>query len=297
MDNNNKKKFTIHFGGSGGCYHYFFGVAALLQDYFDISSLNFESVSGSGFPCCCLAMGVPIRQIYRLWINRKISLIKNNNLLSFFELFYKLVYAHTTEIGKIADISSDNLKNWSHQVKVSPLNTKKPISINEFISSDDYAHLITASAFIPLPFKNFKAWNVKTRNELFFDGMLKFNWWIDIFLFPYYFIRNFLSKFINKKKSQNNNILESKNINLTITSINGNKPFGGLLGLLYYTIVGIFTDCDWMYYRGYLDARNILLPKLLKLGVPLSKKNQIKSNDNLIKFKKCSTNANYLLER
>lgn len=284
----NKKKFTIHFGGSGGLYHHFFGVAALLQDNFDISSLNFESVSGSGFPCCCLSMGVPIRQIYRLWIKRKIFLIKNNNLLLFFKLFYKLVYAHTTEIGKIAGISNDNLKNWSHRVKVSPLITKKPISINKFISSDDYAHLITASAFIPLPFKNFKAWNVQTRNELYFDGMLKYNWWIDIFLFPYYFTR---------KKRLNNSKLESKNIYLTITSINGNKPFGGLLGLIYYTIVGIFTDCDWMYYRGYLDARDFLLPKLLKLGVPLSKKNQIKSNDKLKKFKKCSINANYLVEK
>ena len=280
-----KKIITIYFGGCGGLYHYFFGIAAFLQDNFDLTSLNFHSVSGSGFPCCCLAMKVPIRQIYRLWINRKLNLIKNNNYFSLLRLFYKLVYVHTAEIGKLSEISDKDLKNWRHTVVVSPLITKNPISINNFHNADDYAHLITASAFIPLPFKGFKSWNVKTRNELYYDGMLQYNWWFSIFSWPYCVIKN--PKRLSKREDS---------IYITTTSNNGTISFGGWLGFLYYTVIGIFTDCDWMYYRGYIDAQKFLMPQLIKIGLLPAKKNQIKSCESLLKINKCLIDTSYLLD-
>jgi hypothetical protein len=54
---------------------------------------------------------------------------------------------------------------------------------------------------------------------------------------------------------------------LETETLNGYVPFGGFAQFLYYKVIGMRHDEDWLYQRGYEDGKKLLVPKLRNFGV------------------------------
>lgn len=54
----------IGFGGCGGMYNYFLGVASVLQDEFDLSGVVYSGVSAGCFPAMVLALGLNAKEFF-----------------------------------------------------------------------------------------------------------------------------------------------------------------------------------------------------------------------------------------
>lgn len=235
---------TLNFKGSGGLYHYYFGICACLQDELDISSLRFRTSSGSCFPVMLLCMGLPVRPGYRRWVSRSVAFFKTNAIRTWVSGYYDMVHRYCYEIGKLSESP-----HWNHTIIATYPGGKK-CEISSYSGIEDYAHVATASAYIPFPWCR-PFWNVRTRNLNLYDGSLG-------------------------RRTQ----AACPGILVSTTSLSGNRAYGGVLCKWYYTVVGLFSDCDWLYHAGYTDAQMYLLPKLIH--VPRRPKSQVRSTDDHI---------------
>ncbi len=235
---------TLNFKGSGGLYHYYFGICACLQDELDISSLRFRTSSGSGFPVMLLCMGLPVRTSYRRWVSRSVAFFRTNTIRAWVSGYYDLVYGYCYEIGKLSQCPL-----WNHTIIATDPSGNK-CEISSYSGIEDYANVATASAYIPLPWCR-PFWYVRTRNLKLYDGSLG-------------------------RQTQ----AACPGILVSTTSLSGNRAYGGVLCKWYYTLLGLVSDCDWMYDAGYSDATKFLLPKLIH--VPRRQKSQVCSTDEHI---------------
>lgn len=58
------EKVQISFAGSGGMYHYYLGIAKVLQDNFDLQNVIFGATSGGCLPALLLLLGEDIDKIH-----------------------------------------------------------------------------------------------------------------------------------------------------------------------------------------------------------------------------------------
>jgi len=135
--------------------------------------------------------------------------------------------------------------------------------IDSFSGTHDYVEIITASAYIPLPTCP-SYWAVKTR-----DG------------------KRFYDKCGGRRNFSNSNTFE-----ITTTSLNGTKPYGGFFYKYFYMFMGMFQDYDWLYHKGYSDAKHFLLPILKSKGISSAPPEQVKSTLKLKEFQNLSLNYN-----
>lgn len=232
---------TLNFQGSGGLYHYYFGICGCLQDELDISSLRFRTSSGSCFPVMLLCMGLPVRTGYRQWVSRSVAFFKTTSIRTWVSGYYDMVHRYCYEIGKLSESP-----HWNHTIIATYPGGKK-CEISSYSGIEDYAHVATASAYIPFPWCR-PFWNVRTRNLNLYDGSL-----------------GCCTK-------------PAAGLLVSTTSLSGNRAYGGVFYKWYYTVVGLFGDCEWMYDVGYNDAKQFLLPKLIH--VPRRPKSQVRSTDD-----------------
>lgn len=66
-----KRKLTLRsdvaqigFGGCGGMYNYFLGVASVLQEEYDLENVVFSGVSAGCFPAAILALGLDVKEFF-----------------------------------------------------------------------------------------------------------------------------------------------------------------------------------------------------------------------------------------
>jgi hypothetical protein len=292
-------KVHLKIGGSGGLYQYFFGVLSAVQDTCNIEDIQFETSSGSGFPVGTMCINLPLRLVYRIWEARKTSLLKTTPFSSVINSdFYDMVFAHTSELCRISgcDFTKSDY-NRKHTVSITRDDTEKIELINSFKNIEDYAHCLTASASIPFPW--ISSWKITTReNNKYFDGGLSKQWWkpiifilIGIFLeisllcifgikkgllficlvlsiyYTYQICRpnSNIGKIHESLENNKNNDLPT--IVLETNTLNGNTSYGGFFLSLYYMLVGLGSDEDWLYHRGRIDGKNILAPQLKEKGV------------------------------
>ena len=291
---------NIKIGGGGGLYHYYFGIMSAIQDALNIEDIQFETSSGSGFPVGVCYSNLPMRQCYRLWEARKFSLFRNMPFLSSYKkVFYDMVFAHTYELCRISEREfGKSCYNGTHTIVITNEDTYKKELVTSFQSSEDYTHCLTASSSIPLPLTS--SWSITTRGgRMYFDGSLSKIWYkpfilIIVFIFItiivsciidtnkvllfayisltlYYIFNSTYNSGTDSKLLKNNNDLPT--IVLETNALRGNAPYGGFIPSIYYMIIGLYKDEDWMYYCGREDCNQILIPKLKAIGVrnrPLS---------------------------
>lgn len=159
----------ISFAGSGGMYHYYLGIAKVLQEYFHLDNVIFGGASGGCFPALLLVLGVDVDDVHYN-INRKIleeaadhwvgSLFRWNAIVRKHIIDYLSEDAYQKANGRL-HVSMTNLNMWSNEI------------VSEWDSTEDLVNCIQGSSFIPLLFEA-KVWHWH-RDARYIDGCITNN--------------------------------------------------------------------------------------------------------------------------
>lgn len=175
------RKRQIVFGGCAGMYHYFLGIAAVLQERFDLDDMIFAGVSGGCFPALCLALGLDVRNLHETW-NREILKELNNGYLK----------AFTRLNGIVTQISRKHLPGDAHIrakdklfISLTEFPSLKNHIVHHWKDRDDLIECILASCFIPIFDRRFWTYFDKIR---YVDGGLSNNKPIPYPDLPYIYI-------------------------------------------------------------------------------------------------------------
>ena len=164
MEKNDKK--TIVFGGCGGMYNYYLGVASVLQKNFDLKDIVFSGSSAGCFPALLCALDIDIEDKFYEWNLPFLSEINSRKLGPIY---------HWNET--VRKTTLDNMQENDYQKANGKLFcslTQVPSFKNEIVgnwkSNDDLLDGVMSSAFIPI-FSKFKMCH-KFRDKYYLDGSL-----------------------------------------------------------------------------------------------------------------------------
>ena len=159
----------ISFAGSGGMYHYYLGIAKVLQDNFELNNVIFGGTSGGCFPALLLVLDFDIDKVH-YELNHKIleetancwlgSLFNYNQICRKHLINYLDNESYKKAAGRLF-ISMTKLYPWKNEI------------ISEWESVEDLVHCIQCSGFIPIIFEP-KVWHWY-RDGRYIDGGLTNN--------------------------------------------------------------------------------------------------------------------------
>ncbi len=154
----------ISFAGSGGMYHYYLGVAKVLQDNFHLDNVIFGGTSGGCFPALLLVLGKDIDKVH-YEVNRKILEEAADSWLGSLFRWNAITRKYITEF--LDDDTHEQVNGRLHlsMTKVRPWGNEV---VSEWESTEDLIQCIQCSSFIPLIFE-FKVWHWH-RDARYIDG-------------------------------------------------------------------------------------------------------------------------------
>ena len=155
----------ISFAGSGGMYHYYLGIAKVLQDNFDLSNVIYGATSGGCLPALLLLLGEDIDKIHyecNHEILKEVSGYWLGSLFNWNSTVRKHVYNYLFD--DVHTIVNDKLF-------ISVTKLEFPVKneiVSHWDSKDDLIECIQCSGFIPLLFEP-RAW-YWYRDSRYIDG-------------------------------------------------------------------------------------------------------------------------------
>ncbi|TYZ64940.1 hypothetical protein PybrP1_000613 [[Pythium] brassicae (nom. inval.)] len=158
----------IGFGGCGGMYNYFLGVASVLQEEYDLEDVIFSGVSAGCFPAMVLALGMDVKEFF---FKENLPLIERAAACSFAGLgkWIPLVRANT-----LAMLPSDAFARVDKKLYFSV--TEVPSLTNHVLttwtSNEDMVDGMLCSSHVPLYTPTLTA---SYRGKRFVDGGLSNN--------------------------------------------------------------------------------------------------------------------------
>ena len=269
------QKPVIKFEGCGGLYHYYMGICACLQDNYDVKELAFETTSGSNFGPAILFKNIPLLEHYKVWQKRKEHFVNNNSVYDILKNMKDFFHAHCKECYQLE--TNCQLENINHSIKIRNYDTNQIETISNFKNVDDYLFIVVASSYFPLPYLQTCMYSIE-RDTKYCDGCLDKYWYITIFLLPFLYLKDYLLSFFYKKephKEQENEYIIETELEILDEYILPIK----YIFLIYYTIMGLFTNQHWLYHTGYYYADKHIKPKLDKLNIKPKPKEQVYSQD------------------
>jgi len=139
-------KKQIVFGGCAGMYHYFLGIAAVIQERFDLDNFIFAGVSGGCFPALCLSLGLNVRDLHETW---------NRDILREVGSGYLKAFTRLNDI--VTKVSRKYLPEDSHIrakdklfISLTEFPSLKNHIVHHWKDRDDLIDCILASCFIPI---------------------------------------------------------------------------------------------------------------------------------------------------
>ncbi|GAB9472300.1 hypothetical protein Gpo141_00009481 [Globisporangium polare] len=170
-----RKKLTLRddiaqigFGGCGGMYNYFLGVASVLQEEYDLENVIFSGVSAGCFPAMVLALGMDVKEFF---FKENIPLIEHAATCSYSGLgkWIPLVKANTLKmLPKDAYKMADKKLYFS----VTEIPALKNHVITTWESNEDMVDCMLSSGHVPLYTDSLVA---NYRGKKFVDGGLSNN--------------------------------------------------------------------------------------------------------------------------
>lgn len=88
---------NLHFGGCGGLYPYFLGVALYIQKNYNLDNVIFTGSSAGCFPALCMAMEKDIDLLYNEWnipFLQDVNQTKLGPMWNWYDLLRKHTYKH-----------------------------------------------------------------------------------------------------------------------------------------------------------------------------------------------------------
>eukprot|EP00697_Spironema_sp_BW2_P007271 gnl/Spiro4/21514_TR10541_c0_g1_i1.p1 gnl/Spiro4/21514_TR10541_c0_g1~~gnl/Spiro4/21514_TR10541_c0_g1_i1.p1 ORF type:complete len:273 (-),score=25.91 gnl/Spiro4/21514_TR10541_c0_g1_i1:467-1285(-) len=156
---------VVLFGGCGGMYNYFLGVASVMQRYFDLSNTIFCGVSAGCFPAASLGLGIDIKSGFQSW-NLPLLREVREKTLGAFMCWNEVVRRHTLE-----QFPSDSHTRLADRLHISL--TRLPFLQHETVSiwSDtaDLVDCMMTSGYVPV-FSNVLAPLKRYRDKSYIDG-------------------------------------------------------------------------------------------------------------------------------
>lgn len=158
----------IGFGGCGGMYNYFLGVASVLQEEYDLENVIFSGVSAGCFPAMVLALGMDVKEFF---FKENLPLIERAAACSFAGLgkWIPLVRANT-----LAMLPPDAFERVDKKLYFSI--TEVPSLTNHVLttwtSNEDMVDGMLCSGHVPLYTPSLTA---SYRGKRFVDGGLSNN--------------------------------------------------------------------------------------------------------------------------
>lgn len=154
----------VSFAGSGGMYHYYLGIAKVLQDNFILDNVIFGGTSGGCFPALLLVLGKDIDSVHYS-INRKILQEAADSWLGSLFRWNGIARKHMLEY---LDEDSYKLANSRLHISMTKLYPWENEIVSEWESTEDMLHCIQCSSFIPIIFEP-KLWHWH-RDDRYIDG-------------------------------------------------------------------------------------------------------------------------------
>jgi hypothetical protein len=163
-----KEPKQIVFGGCAGMYHYFLGIASVLQEKFDMSDVVFGCVSGGSFPALALILNLPVRDLHESW-NKEILRDLNKSSLKAFSRLNGIVFEKSKKyIPNNAHLTAkDRLF-----ISLTEFPSLKNHIVHNWQTIDSLLDCIQASCFIPIFDKRF--WTIFDKTK-YVDGGLSNN--------------------------------------------------------------------------------------------------------------------------
>lgn len=148
VNKSNSDSIDIVLPGSGGLYHYWFGVIACLQHFLPMSHLNrlrWHTVSGTGFPVAVVHSNLCVVTTYEIWEQRLAA--HWGKLYQGYPWYYRLL-CHQCE--QIVTMSQPNASIGKHIIRTFDLNKmQQRMWVGERQSIAEYSKLIVTSALVP----------------------------------------------------------------------------------------------------------------------------------------------------
>ncbi|DBA05273.1 TPA: hypothetical protein N0F65_007435 [Lagenidium giganteum] len=173
----------IGFGGCGGMYNYFLGVASVLQESYDLENVIFSGVSAGCFPATILALGIDVKEFFfkenlpliemaaeqtYAGLGKWIPMVKENMLKMLEPDAYKKVdkrlYFSVTEIPKLKNHLLTTWESNEEMVDCMLSSAHVPIYTNSWTSSHRGMQLVdgglTNNHPIVYPEHNYKVFQI-----------------------------------------------------------------------------------------------------------------------------------------
>lgn len=154
----------ISFAGSGGMYHYYLGIAKIIQDNFHLDNVIYGGTSGGSFAATLLALNYDIDKVH-YDLNRKILEESGDSWFGSLFRYNYIVRKHVTDyFDKDAYIKAKDKLHIS-MTKISPWTNE---IVSEWKSTEDLIECMQCSGFIPILFEP-KIWYWH-RDNRYIDG-------------------------------------------------------------------------------------------------------------------------------
>jgi len=280
----NNSKVKLKGFGSGGLFPFYVGIGAFLQDNYDLNCFDFETTSGSALMCVMFIHNFPIKKYYDLWCQRISYLIKNKSFFFVIKYFFDIIEGHHYELINLN--KTNKIDDINHTIVVTNYTTNHKQNITSYFNKKDYVNMIVASCYFRIPFLYDYLYS-KERNCYFCDGALDKYWYITIFLLPFIYLKNYFENLFipdkNDKLStindQTKEIIKEPTIEISIDILNEYPLIIKFIMLIYYSVIGLYTQQNWLYQEGYQYAKTHLKPNLDKLNISPKPDSQVGSND------------------
>lgn len=158
----------IGFGGCGGMYNYFLGVASVLQEEYDLTDVIFSGVSAGCFPAMVLALSIDVKEFF---FKENIPLIEHAATCSYAGLgkWIPLVKANTLKMLPVDAYKQADKKLYFSVTEVPAL---KNHVLTTWTSNEDMVDCMLCSGHVPLYTDSLVA---NYRGKRFVDGGLTNN--------------------------------------------------------------------------------------------------------------------------
>lgn len=165
---NIKEPKQIVFGGCAGMYHYFLGIASVLQEKFDMSDVVFGCVSGGSFPALALILDLPVKELHETW-NKEILRELNKSSLKAFSRLNGIVFEKSK---KYIPVDAHIVAKNRLFISLTEFPSLKNHIVHYWQTIDSLLDCIQASCFIPIFDKRF--WTIFDSTK-YVDGGLSNN--------------------------------------------------------------------------------------------------------------------------
>ena len=154
----------IVFAGSGGMYHYYLGIAKVLQENFYLDNVICGGTSGGCFPALLLLLGHNIDKVH-YDINRKILDESANSWLGSLFRWNAIVRKHVLDFLDPDTHEKVNGRLFISMTNIRPFQNEV---VSEWESTEDLVDCMQCSSFIPIVFEP-KMWHYH-RETRYVDG-------------------------------------------------------------------------------------------------------------------------------